>query len=145
MYFSSHTWSPYDKRRIQRSALLVPSTGFFWNMAKKWLVADANWHDPQAAFDKFRKRVFEYMCDGGKWACCTAGERDVSCRNPPKAMQDIIHLFSDPAENMPVIFLFWWCMNVSVSSSYSFCSSPSPPAICSNLPYQNLLMWLKLE
>ena len=60
------------------------------------------------------------MCDGGKWACCTAGERDISCRSPPKPMQDIIALFADPSENMPVIFLFWWCMNVSALSIVPF-------------------------
>nr|CDS19975.1 EGF type 3 [Echinococcus granulosus] len=85
--------------------------GFFWNMAKEWLASDANWYDPQAAFDTFRRRVFDYVCEGGTWACCTAGVRDISCRNPPKPMQDAIFVLMDPIENMPVVFLFWWCVN----------------------------------
>ncbi len=73
-----------------------------------------NWHDPQAAFNVFRDKVFDYMCEGGTWGCCTAGIRDLSCNSPPKPMQDVFVILVDPKENMPVIFLFWWCMHVSL-------------------------------
>lgn len=111
------------KKWVTMGKLQLRLIGFFWNMAKEWLVSDANWHDPQTAFDTFRKRVFDYMCEGGTWACCTAGVRDVSCRDPPKPMQDVIFILMDPTENMPVIFLFWWCVNVRL---HRVCSLPFP-------------------
>ncbi|VDD79187.1 unnamed protein product [Mesocestoides corti] len=85
--------------------------GFFWNKVKLWLANEPNRFDAQAVYDAFRRHVFDYMCEGGTWGCCVAGIRDLTCRYPPKSMQDVIFVLLDPKENMPVLFLFWWCMH----------------------------------
>ncbi|KAM3186526.1 hypothetical protein ACTXT7_004153 [Hymenolepis weldensis] len=92
-------------------ALLTNSSvlSFFWNRARSWLNLEEHWVDPQKAYDVFRTNVLSYMCDNDTWTCCSAGVMDVSCSSPPPPMQELVFILMDPTQNMPVLFLYWWC------------------------------------
>ncbi|VDO14705.1 unnamed protein product [Rodentolepis nana] len=90
---------------------------FFWNRARSWLTLEEHWVDPQKAYDVFRTKVLEYMCDNNTWICCTAGVMDVTCGSPPATMQELVYILMDPTQNMPVLFLYWWCTQYISSSA----------------------------